>query len=389
MHTLIELYDERAIENVLAPDVFRPQEIIYLCPEEIARDTARQRKYQAFFRHCGWTPGLTFIPCSLYDGEEILRQLLAICDAHPDCALDVTGGTDAALFAGGMLAAQRDVPAFTYSRRMNCFFNIRNAPFADRLTCRVNYRVADFFLMAGGRMRVGRVDNRLLKRYMGLFEPFFALYMRYRRQWPGLVTYIQEISPDSRVLRVSGPMQVKGMQGRRVSIDPAFLQELQQLDMIRELTADESGVTFCFADETVRGWLRDVGSVLELYVYKACLDTGIFGDVVSSAVVDWDDAAGKGGVSNEIDVVAARGVIPMFISCKTCAVKTEALNELAILRDRFGGKGAKAVIVTTEKCNAAARHRAAQLDIAVVDQEELKNAGLVRRLRVVMKAEQD
>ena len=36
MNTLIELYDERAIENILAPDMFRPRRIVYLCPGEIA-----------------------------------------------------------------------------------------------------------------------------------------------------------------------------------------------------------------------------------------------------------------------------------------------------------------------------------------------------------------
>ena len=44
MDTLIELYDERAIENILAPDMFRPQRIIYLCPTEIAQDRNRQEK---------------------------------------------------------------------------------------------------------------------------------------------------------------------------------------------------------------------------------------------------------------------------------------------------------------------------------------------------------
>lgn len=81
------------------------------------------------------------------------------------------------------------------------------------------------------------------------------------------------------------------------------------------------------------------------------------------------------------------GVIPLFVSCKTCDIRTEALNELAILRDRFGGKGAKAAIVTTERCNAAARHRAAQLGIAVIDSEELKAGQLVQRLKVIMKAQ--
>ena len=146
-------------------------------------------------------------------------------------------------------------------------------------------------------------------------------------------------------------------------------------------------MAFRFRDANVRAWLRDVGSVLELYVYKACIDAGIFNDVISSAVVRWDEAMGHSSVINEIDVMAARGVVPLFISCKATDIKTEALNELSILRDRFGGKGAKAVIVTTEPCNAAARHRAAQLSIAVIDLEELKEGKLAERLKIIMKAQ--
>ena len=117
------------------------------------------------------------------------------------------------------------------------------------------------------------------------------------------------------------------------------------------------------------------------------METNIFGDVISSAVVRWDDVLGHGSVTNEIDVLATRGVIPLFISCKVSDIKTEALNELAILRDRFGGKGAKAVIASTSRCNAATRHRAAQLGIAVIDLEELKHGQLGHRLKVIMKAE--
>ena len=124
-----------------------------------------------------------------------------------------------------------------------------------------------------------------------------------------------------------------------------------------------------------------------MYAYKACLDADIFNDVISSAIVRWDDVLGHSSVSNEIDVMAARGVTPLFISCKATDVKTESLNELAILKDRFGGKGAKAAIVTTEPCNAAARHRAAQLGIAVIDLEELKSGQMAYRLKVIMKAE--
>ena len=392
MKTLIELYDDRAIENILAPDMFRPHRIIYLCPTEIAQDRTRQEKLKAFFNRRGWNPELIFMEASLFKADRILQQLLSIGKKYPDCALDVTGGSDAALFAAGMFTAQTGVPAFTYSRKKNRFYDISGADFADNLLCDLAYSVEDFFLMAGGTLLPGRVDNCVLAKYLIDFDPFFACFLRFRRDWTDIISYIQRVSPSEHgqipPLSIQGNYTVKGDHGSRNSANEAALRELARMDFLQDLKiVPGESVSFRFRDLNTRAWLRDVGSVLELYTYKACIDTGIFNDVISSAVVRWDDVLGHGSVSNEIDVMAARGVIPLFLSCKACDIKTEALNELAILRDRFGGKGAKAAIVTTEPCNAAARHRAAQLGIAVIDLEELKGDQIVQRLKVIMKAQ--
>lgn len=392
MNTLIELYDERAIENILAPDMFHPRRIIYLCPREVLRDHTRQQKLAAFYRKRGWEPELIFVGTSLFEADRILRQLFTIEEKYPDCAIDVTGGSDAALFAAGMFAARKGVPAFTYSRRKNRFYDISGADFADDLYCDLTYSIEDFFLMAGGTLLPGRVDNHILSQYLPYFDLFFSCFLRFRHEWPTIISYIQRISPAEYgqipPLDITGSYTVKGERGSRNSANEDALQELAQIGFIQDLTIiSDQQVSFRFRDVHTRAWLRDVGSVLELYTYKACVDAAIFHDVISSAVVRWDDVLGHGSVLNEIDVMAARGVIPLFLSCKACDIKTEALNELAILRDRFGGKGAKAVIVTTESCNAAARHRAAQLGIAVIDLEELKTGQLVHRLKVIMKAE--
>lgn len=392
MNTLIELYDERAIENILAPDMFHPRRIIYLCPREVLRDHTRQQKLAAFYRKRGWEPELIFVGTSLFEADRILRQLFTIEEKYPDCAIDVTGGSDAALFAAGMFAARKGVPAFTYSRRKNRFYDISGADFADDLYCDLTYSIEDFFLMAGGTLLPGRVDNHILSQYLPYFDPFFSCFLRFRHEWPTIISYIQRISPAEYgqipPLDITGSYTVKGERGSRNSANEDALQELAQIGFIQDLTIiPDQQVSFRFRDVHTRAWLRDVGSVLELYTYKACVDAAIFHDVISSAVVRWDDVLGHGSVLNEIDVMAARGVIPLFLSCKACDIKTEAINELAILRDRFGGKGAKAVIVTTESCNAAARHRAAQLGIAVIDLEELKTGQLVHRLKVIMKAE--
>ena len=392
MDTLIELYDERAIENILAPDMFRPKRIIYLCPVEIAQNRSRQEKIKDFFQRRGWKPEVLFMEASLFKADRILRQLIAIGEQYPNCALDVTGGSDAALFAAGMFTAQTGAPAFTYSRKKNRFYDISGAAFADDLECTLSYSVEDFFLMAGGTLLPGRVDNGILSGYLQDFDPFFDCFLRFRRDWSEIVSYIQRISPAeegrSLSLSVQGNYTVKGDHGSRNSANEAALKELARIGFIHDLSiVSGESVSFRFRDANIRSWLRDVGSVLELYVYKACMDADIFNDVISSAVVRWDDTLGHSSVLNEIDVMAARGVIPLFLSCKATDIKTEALNELSILRDRFGGKGAKAAIVTTEPCNAAARHRAAQLGIAVIDLEELKTDQLVQRLKVIMKAQ--
>ena len=113
------------------------------------------------------------------------------------------------------------------------------------------------------------------------------------------------------------------------------------------------------------------------------METGLFDDVIISAIVNWTDSSVQtGSVTNEIDVVAVRGIQPLFISCKTCEVKTEALNELAVLRDRFGGEGSRAMVVTSAGIPGAAsptRRRASELGIEIVDWNDLKNPEKLKR----------
>ena len=385
MDTLIELYDERPLENVLGVEMFRPARVVYICPEEIARDTRLQDKLRSYFAHRGLRVELIFFKVDVFDTEALLQLLRKVVDRYPNCSLDITGGTDAALFASGLLSTGVDIPVFTYSRRKNRFFDIRNAPFASDVPCSVSFSVEDCFLMAGGSVRDGRVDNSILSDYLPDVEPFFRLYMDHRRNWTQIVTFMQRISPASfdgtYSLDVTGGYTVKGEHGSRIGAPEEALRGMERIGFIQglEIRPGES-VSFRFRDDQTRAWLRDVGSVLELYVYKACLDAKLFDDVRTSTVVDWEGNDREHPVTNELDVMCTRGVTPFFISCKTCDVKTEALNELAILRDRFGGQIARAAIVTAEYGSSAMRSRATELGIQVIDLRDLASGRIGKRL---------
>ena len=44
METLIELYDNRPLENVLATEVFRPARTVFVCSEDLEDSKAQRRK---------------------------------------------------------------------------------------------------------------------------------------------------------------------------------------------------------------------------------------------------------------------------------------------------------------------------------------------------------
>ena len=383
MKTLIELYDEKPIENVLGTEMFRPEEMVILCPPESVSDKALRESLERYFEYRNCPVKVTVMPVSLLDAAKVQKQLQKVLETHEDCAIDISGGTDASLFAAGVICG--DTPVFTYSGKRNSFYEIQNAPFARSLPCDVTLDARSCFLMAGGTLLPGREDNEILKGKLEDIDALFAIFRKYRRNWRRQIGYIQAISSsEPGVLHAEGPKTVRVDHGQATA-DEGMLQELAGAGLVRQLQITQDRVSFEFPDETVRFWLRDIGSVLELQVYRACLAAGCFDDVVLSAVVNWEGGqTQRNAVTNEIDVMAVQGVRPIFISCKTSEIRTEALNELAVLRDRFGGRGSRAIIVTSapaSKNRALMRMRAAELNIEVIELGDLTKDRLIARLR--------
>lgn len=383
MRTLIELYDTSPIRNVLATVMFRPQEMILICPPEVAEDPNQKRSLRDFFAYLNCPVKLTLIPVTLLDAGKTERVLREVLESHQDCAIDISGGTDAALFAAGV--ASGDTPVFTYSTRKDTFFEIKNAPFARSLPNTVHLDVRSCLMMAGGTLLPGREDNAGLAEMSDRIDRLFRVYSTFRPQWNRQISYIQKISSaEPGVLEAGGQLREKAG-NKNVDADGEFFGALEEAGLILNLQHTDESVSFRFPDERVRFWLRDVGAVLELQVFRACRAAGCFDDVVLSAVVNWQSGKiNRDSVTNEIDVMAVQGIQPVFISCKTSEVHTDALNELAILRDRFGGKFARAILVTsgvTGKTREPVRRRADKLGIELVEWEDMSLESLINRLR--------
>ena len=192
MQTIIELYDERPIENVLGAEVFRPKELVILCPAEVESTNVLAKSLRKYFEHRGCPIKVTVVPVSLLDAKKVEKQLRRVIETREDCVIDISGGTDAALFAAGCV--DPDVPVITYSRKKNTFFEIRNAPYARNLPCNVHLDAESCFLDRPALFRFQKVPQDL--------EPADLLYsadllVRARRAHGGRRTHGQ-VRPGER-----------------------------------------------------------------------------------------------------------------------------------------------------------------------------------------------
>ena len=109
--TLVELYDERPLENVLGVEIFQPEKGIYVCPEGLPEHARKQLK--DYFDHRGIETAMEFQYVNVYDTRKILELFRRVLREHPDAVMDITGGTDAVLFAAGYACSEAEIPVVT------------------------------------------------------------------------------------------------------------------------------------------------------------------------------------------------------------------------------------------------------------------------------------
>ena len=100
-----------------------------------------------------------------------------------------------------------------------------------------------------------------------------------------------------------------------------------------------------FTSRKAKSYITTYGTWLELFVYINALD--VFDEAALGVVIDWNDGDNIDTQDNEIDVVAMRRSIPIFISCKMRKPVSGDLYEVGFIAHRLAGSRAKALLATT------------------------------------------
>ena len=381
--TLIELFDECQLENVIAGLYFEPETIVFVGYRD--EETAlKMADLELFCEEKMPETRLFFEMLTEKTLEHTSQRLSKLADSYPDCAFDMTGGDELVLAAMSVVAEEKDIPMLRYDVAEGTLCKVRGEsriedPYGAFLT-------AEESVMLNGGKILEPEDNfswMMTAEFRQDIETMWDICRNDTRYWNRQIFAISTLMNwYSGGAGLTLSVKKSSLPPRGVFLpEEKFLEELSDCGLLFRLVQSEDFLSFRFKNEQVARVLFKAGNILELYGYmllrEICEeDRGFYDDVQIGVSVDWDGIVHYGsGVTkdtkNEIDLLIMRKLIPVFISCKNGEVHKEALYELETVAKHYGGKYAKKILLATyvdsdDGAKGYILQRAKDMDISIL-----------------------
>lgn len=143
---------------------------------------------------------------------------------------------------------------------------------------------------------------------------------------------------------------------------------LVKLKEMREINFKEENkkIIVNFYNNYLKAFIFKSGTWLEIETNKLINRIEEVDESKNGVIFLWND--GNQSVRNEVDVVAIKDSVPIFISCKDSDKYNEmALNELNVYASKFGGEDSyKILVATKEPLKSPVRMRAREMGINII-----------------------
>lgn len=306
------------------------------------------------------------------DLKAIISAFSQIIESYEDCVFDLTGGEALYLVGVGIMMER-------YKERIRCHrFNFKSGTLSvcdpeGRVSAVESFclSVEDNIEIYGGH--VVRDPKAMCYTYPWDFnddflsdiESMWAVCRKNTGLWNmytgTLKVLVEEFGTDAEALEIrfdmNAAMTALSRRNYRFSLVSWITEALQSCGVFCYTKTEDGGV-LVFKNEQIKRCLTLAGHMLELVVASKLRSLTLkngepcYHDVQVGVVVDWDAIDEVDGderrTVNEIDVVAMRGTVPTFVSCKNGGFGVEELYKLNSVATRFGNKYAKKILIVTD-----------------------------------------
>ena len=387
MRVLVEIMDKDPIANVLGACIFSPEIVVFLCDKREALFVKEAAIYRLLRRRKLKTRP-RFLYFNAASPEKTRDVLAAVLRDYPGCVFDFTGGKDLVLLQAGAYCLPLGVPGYYVDLPTGRFINVQHCAHLEKEFCIPSFSAEDVFALTGAAIQgSGHFEREELSEqgFEDAALDVWKIVQANPRAWGEFVAYLQAVASKTpmAVLEAAGPLTLKS--GRHPArYQPAIFQKLLRLGVLSRYNESGKQVSFTFKNVLYKKCLLNQGVWLELFCYVTAKRSGLFGDVRTSVVVDWDGLHREvESTKNEVDVVLVKGITPVFVSCKMSVPTPLALSEIRVLSDKFGGAITRTVMLTADvlgkECHAL-KTRAKDLDILLLDRAVMESGRLAEML---------
>ncbi len=410
--TYIEFYDRISIDNICGCITNAPERVVLVGGDK-KKLMKKAECYKAVFLERGHDIEFVCKGVNKNNLNSIVECLTEIVSEYSDISVDLTGGEDLMLVAMGIVIERfkdRKIPIHRFNVNNNSIYDCDEDGVTiqkDSLTLSVeeNIRIYGGDIVYSDEKESGTVRWNMDEEFCRDIEAMWDICRKNPKQWnfyanvmASFEDFRPEASDPSDEICVSIKKYRELLKERNIKEQVAgeMLAAFSRAGFIHYCAISEK-FTLVYKNDAVKRCLTKAGLILELFVYNFLSsmrdgDKPFYDDVMNGVFIDWDgkihfDTDSLVDTENEIDVIAMKGIIPVFISCKNGShIEKEELYKLKAVAERFGGECAKKVLIATsledKNFSDYFKQRAADMDIQIIDDlTELSNADIEKTFR--------
>lgn len=380
-NVLIEFFDNDYLENIIASVDGDFDEAVFFYESQNEELVKESRGFLKMFLKQKRKMNVEFRMIAPFDYQSVISSFKQLRSEDTNYVFDTTGGSNFFIAAAGYFTAhypqENEIRIYDINQRI-CYSD-REDQKCRKITL-PKLKVEEVVKIHNAsvikeprsliRRNISNHDLEELKKLWKLASADTAEWNRFMQSERTMFPATKAGEKD--VVKIVDTVSKRNLKSHNALIgrlqDNGFVKLIQKKPSEKKSSATE--VTYeLFLSENISAAFKKAGNVLELYTYAAMKRSSCFDDVATGINLDWDTETNKSNeeTTNEIDVIATAGCIPVVISCKNTTIIKEYLYELETVANHYCGKYSRKVIITSAKASPAVRNRAKDMGITVID----------------------
>lgn len=393
--TIIEFFDKTHIENIVSTLLLKPKKVIFIGNNLKMMKRCSENYFAVAQRH-GIGTEFAFCSVNQNDLSKIVQTLSEIIEREEECVFDLSGGEDLYLVAVGILFER-------YGEKIQMHrYNINNGRLTDcdsqgdvQFYNNLSVSVEDNIRIYGGKIIRDSFSENFDDETTVFDDEFkkdidsmWNISSQNSRLWNSSVNVVQFFysaygNKNSLSLEIEKTILASRFNSDKLELLHSLFRQLSRAGLLTAYINDEEKISITFKNEKIRDVLIKSGQILEYKITSVAQNicesdgTPVYSDVRTGVFIDWDGVISDGyDVVNEIDVMMTKNLIPVFVSCKNGQLGIDELYKLSLVAERFGGKYAKKVLITSDitrlgRSSEYIRERAKEMKIKLIENVDL------------------